>query len=291
MEINTMFCPTGDCTTNRVFQVDGYWIRECQECHLRFVEISPTQEHVNKIYDDNYFTGGGAGYINYFDEANIITAHGRQYGKILNKFMKPGRVLDIGAAAGYIWKGLSEYGWDGLGLEPNASMAEYGRSNVGVNIEVGTLEQFESEEKFDLVNMVQVLPHFYDLQKALSCAANLTKPNGYWLIETWNKDSLIAKMMGQNWHEYSPPSVLYFFSPKSLGLLVRRFGFEEVALGRPAKKINSGHAKSLLQYKLHDSTLGRLGEKLMSIIPENLTIPYPSFDLFWALYKKIDPHS
>ena len=281
-----MFCPTGESVTDRIFQVDGYWIRECQGCHLRCVEINPSHEHVNQVYDDNYFTGGGAGYINYFDEANIISAHGRQYGKILNQFMEPGRVLDVGAAAGYILKGLSEYGWDGLGLEPNASMAAHGRTNVGVNIEVGTLEQFESDGKFDLVNMVQVLPHFYDLQKAFSSAANLTKPNGYWLIETWNKDSLIAKMMGPNWHEYSPPSVLYFFSPNSLRSLVKRFGFEEVARGRPAKKINSGHAKSLLKYKLSDSTLGRLGKKAMNLIPDDLTFPYPSYDLFWALYKK-----
>jgi 2-polyprenyl-3-methyl-5-hydroxy-6-metoxy-1,4-benzoquinol methylase len=281
-----MECPTGNSTTQRVFQVDGYWIRECQSCHLRCVEITTSQEHVNKVYSDNYFTEGGAGYSNYFDEAKIITAHGRYYGKILNRFIAPGRVLDVGAAAGFILKGLSEYGWKGVGLEPNRSMAEYGRINTGVDIKVGTLEQFESDEKFDLVNMVQVLPHFYNLERALSTAAEHTKPNGYWLIETWNKDSLLAQMMGANWHEYSPPSVLHFFSPKSLKHVVKQFGFEEVARGRPAKKINGSHAKSLLQHKLQDSTVGKLGAKLLNFVPNGLTLPYPSFDLFWALYKR-----
>lgn len=283
-----MLCPIDHSPTLRVFQIDGYWIRECQDCHMRCVEISASHEHLTQVYGDSYFTGGGAGYLNYLDEANIIMTHGRQYGKILTKFMNPGKVLDVGAAAGFILKGLSDYGWDGLGLEPNAFMAEHGRSQVGVDIEVGSLERYGSDQKFDLITMIQVVPHFYDLRRALQTAANLTKPSGYWLIETWNKDSTIARMMGPNWHEYSPPSVLHFFSPESLRLLVSQFGFEEVARGRPAKKINSSHAKSLLTYKLQDSIVGRLGAKLVDLVPDGLTLPYPSFDLFWALYRKSD---
>ena len=283
-----MLCPIEGSTTLRVFQKDGFWIRECQGCHLRCVEITPSDEHVTQVYGDSYFTGGGAGYTDYYDEAKIITTHGRQYGRLLSKFMKPGKVLDVGAAAGFILKGLSEYGWDGLGLEPNVSMVEYGRKHVGVIIEVSTLEKFKSDKRFDLVTMVQVLPHYYDLRQALQTAADLTKPSGYWLIETWNKNSSIARMMGQNWHEYSPPSVLNFFSPETLRLLVSQFGFEEVAQGRPAKKIASGHAKSLLQYKLQNSTSGKLLGRLVDLVPDDLTLPYPSFDLFWALYQKSD---
>ena len=96
----------------------------------------------------------------------------------------------------------------------------------------------------------------------------------------------MARIMGQNWHEYSPPSVLHFFSPETLRLFVKQFGFEEVAKGRPAKRIDSGHAKSLLQYKLEELKIGNIGAKLLKLIPENLTFPYPSYDLFWALYKK-----
>jgi len=281
-----MECPIENNVTQRIFQKDGFWIRECPVCHLRYVETTTSQEHVTQVYGDNYFIGGGAGYSDYLSEEKIITGHGRQYAKILSQYMEPGKVLDVGAAAGFILKGLGEYRWEGLGLEPNETMAEYGCKNVGVNVEVGSLEHFKSEQKFDLVTMIQVVPHFYQLKQALQVAADLTKPSGYWLIETWNKDSFMARAMGKGWHEYSPPSVLHFFSPETLRLLVRQFGFEEVARGRPAKKISSGHAKSLLQYKMGGSALGRLGAKLINLIPDDLIFPYPSLDLFWALYKK-----
>ena len=263
-------CPIENSTTLRVFQKDGFWIRECSVCHFQYVEVTPSQNHVTQIYGDDYFLEGGAGYPDYIGEANIITAHGKRYGKLLSKLMKPGKVLDVGAAAGFMLKGLNEHGWDGLGLEPNASMAEYGCSQVGVKIEIGTLEQFKSDERFDLVTMVQVLPHFYGLRQALHTAANLTSPSGYWLIETWNKDSFIARMMGPSWHEYTPPSVLHFFSPETLKLLVRQFGFEEVARGRPKKKVSSGHAKSLLQYKLQRSASGKLLAQVVDLIPDGL---------------------
>jgi 2-polyprenyl-3-methyl-5-hydroxy-6-metoxy-1,4-benzoquinol methylase len=282
-----MLCPIENSVTQPKFNKDGFQIRDCPVCHHQFVDLIASQEHVTQVYGDFYFTGGGAGYTNYLGESNIIIDHGRRYGKLLEKYMKPGRVLDVGAAAGFILKGLIEHGWDGLGLEPNASMVEYGRRQTGVNIEVSTLEQFRSDERFDLVTMIQVLPHYYDLKRALKVADNLTKSSGYWLIETWNKDSFTARVMGKYWHEYSPPSVLHFFSPKTLQLLVRQYGFEEVARGRPVKKISGSHAKSLLNYTLPSSTFGKLLGKLVDRLPDGLTLPYPSFDLFWVLYRKV----
>jgi 2-polyprenyl-3-methyl-5-hydroxy-6-metoxy-1,4-benzoquinol methylase len=281
-----MYCPIGCGSTRRAFQKNGFWIRECPVCRLRFVEIKTSPDHVRQIYGDDYFFDGGAGYSDYLREAKIITGHGKRYGELLNKYMQPGRVLDVGAAAGFVLKGLGSHGWQGVGLEPNATMAEYGCKQLGVDIEVGSLDGFRSAEKFDLLTMIQVLPHLYDLRHALNVATDLTKPSGYWLIETWNRDSFAARMWGKFWHEYNPPSVLYFFSPKTLRLLVRQYSFEEVARGSPTKRISGRHAKSLLLYKLKDSPMERIGTKLINLLTDDTAIPYPSLDLFWALYKK-----
>jgi 2-polyprenyl-3-methyl-5-hydroxy-6-metoxy-1,4-benzoquinol methylase len=282
-----MNCPIDDSPTHRSFKKDGYWIRECPKCHFEHVEILKSRPHYAKVYGDHYFFGGGAGYTDYYSEGDILMAHGYRYGQILSNFMQPGKVLDVGAAAGFLLKGLIGRGWTGVGLEPNNIMADYGPAQLGVNVSVGILEHFKSDEMFDLVTMIQVVAHFLELKRALQVAADLTKPSGYWLIETWNKSSFIAQMLGRNWHEYSPPSVLSFFSPKTLGLLVQQYGFKEVARGRPKKRIKSGHVKSLLHYKLGHSILLKPSRKLIDFIPDHLTLPYPSFDLFWVLYQKI----
>jgi hypothetical protein len=128
--------------------------------------------------------------------------------------------------------------------------------------------------------------HFIDPNKAFQVASNITKPNGFWLIETWNRQSWTARIFGKSWHEYSPPSVLHWFSRDGLGQLAGKFGFREVAHGRPPKWIHPIHAKTLAQYKYKNAALGKLFISMIKIIPDRFPIPYPGDDIFWALFQK-----
>jgi 2-polyprenyl-3-methyl-5-hydroxy-6-metoxy-1,4-benzoquinol methylase len=281
----TMNCPLCHNQSNRIFNRYDYWIRECRACHHRFAEISLSFEHVNHVYQDEYFKGGMAGYPDYLSEAGMLVEHGRQYGVLLNKYTLPGKILDIGSAAGFILRGFQESGWSGVGLEPNLSMANHGRKQFGLQIETGSLENFSSTQQFDAISMIQVIAHFFDIRKALHHATALTRCGGYWLIETWDRESWFARIFGKYWHEYSPPSVLHWFSPSGLARFVAHFGFSEVGRGRPVKRINGRHAKSLLKYKIENLPGAELLDRLM-IVPDDTVIRYPAFDLFWILFQK-----
>ncbi len=95
-------------------------------------------------------------------------------------------------------------------------MANYACQQLGVQVNVGTLEDARLTDEFDLLTFIQVVGHLYDLHRAFEVAESLTRSGGHWLIETWNHRSLTARMMGRRWHEWSPPSVLQWFSPESL---------------------------------------------------------------------------
>jgi SAM-dependent methyltransferase len=272
----------------RLFEKYSYWIRECRRCNHRFCELIPSVEQVQTIYDDSYFHSGGAGYADYLSEGDLLMAHGERYGRLINRYTRPGTVLDVGAAAGFVLKGLVNTGWQGEGIEPNAHMATYARQHLGINVQVGTLETMPVDgRQYDLVNMVQVVAHFHDLRCAFEKATVITRPGGYWLIETWDKDSFVARALGPDWHEYSPPSVLHWFSPATLNQFAARFGFTEVARGKPAKWLNGAHVRSLAGYKLANRWLYRPVSAGLRLVPDRLRIPYPSFDLFWALYRKM----
>lgn len=285
-----MNCPICSTSSNNLFSKDGYAILQCPKCQHQFVDIDiDAVSHVQTVYDDTYFHGGGAGYPNYLDEAKLLREHGKRYAKLIHKYMDTGSMLDIGASAGFILQGFQDFGWQGEGIEPNAQMVDYACRNLGLSVRVGSLENIEVNDysdRYDLVSMIQVIPHFFDLKKALSNADKLTNPNGYWLIETWNRNSFTAKLFGKNWHEYSPPSVLHWFSPQDLEELAAQYGFYKVALGRPEKWINGAHVKSLLRYKIEKSRFGSFFSKLLEIIPDHLAIPYPAEDLFWILFQK-----
>ena len=108
----------------------------------------------------------------------------------------------------------------------------------------------------------------------------MLNPGGLLLIETWDRGSISARVFGKNWHEYSPPSVLnWWYKGRTRPRSSLHIGFTRIDGGRPSKKISGGHVRSLLKYRLGDNFL-------LKLIPEQINFPYPSEDLFWALYKK-----
>lgn len=275
-----MKCPLCQSESKFAFEAKGFALRDCVKCSHRFAEIAADENHVAEIYDDSYFNGGGAGYSDYLAEGEMLKRRGQMYAKKLEKFSAlKGRVLDVGAAAGFILQGFIDEGWQGSGLEPNEKIAGTGREKFGLDIRQGSFESFETDEKFDLISMIQVAAHFYDPARSFQKASELLNENGFLLIETWNRESISARIFGKNWHEYSPPSVLQWFSEKGLTRALKDFGFEKQAAGRPPKKISGAHAKSLLKYRLGDNFL-------LKLIPDKLNFPYPSEDLFWAIYRK-----
>ena len=281
-----MECPICQGLSNRLFTKYGYWIHQCQICNFQFAELVLSGEHTQKVYSDEYFQRGKAGYFDYLKEGKLLRNRGRYYTQILKGYLQPETILDVGTAAGFILKGFLDGGWKGKGLEPNSTMANYGKKHLGLDIEVGTLENFSSNQRYQVISMIQVVSHFTNLQAAFQVAAQLTKPQELWLIETWNRRSLTAKVMGKYCHEYSPPSVLHWFSPQDLQRLAQQFSFQKIDCGKPPKLISGIHAKSLLQYKLQDSPLCKLLYPILKLIPDHFTITYPGEDLFYVLFQK-----
>lgn len=260
-------------------------IYDCLICNHRLAEIDKSTEHLKENYDDAYFFEGGVGgYPNYYMESELLHSRGKRYSLILKKLgIKNGKILDVGAAAGFILKGFIDDGWQGEGIEPNKTMVDFANVNMGVKVSQSSLEEFESDEKFDCISLIQVIAHFYDLEKAILKLNSLIKDGGYLLIETWNRNSITARIFGWKWHEYSPPTVIHWFTRKDLVTYLENAGFKLIKKGRLMKKINSGHAKTLILEKISNKLL----RKLIKFIPEKINLIYPSEDLFYIILKKI----
>jgi SAM-dependent methyltransferase len=271
---------------NFVFEKNGYKIYECKSNRLQFCELSDDEEtYLKKVYSDAYFTEGKDGYTNYLEEKDILVRHGRWYAHKLEKYISSGKMLDIGAAAGFIMQGFKDSGWVCTGLEPNQNMTQYANSNLDLNVIQGDIEHYSSKETFDLVSMIQVVGHFYDLNQALQNIYNHIKPNGYLLVESWDRGSIIAKILGKKWHEYSPPSVINYYTKNSLNTILKKHGFRLLKYGRPKKQISLKHALSLIS---KEYSFFNIIKKTTDIVlkKRNLFLNYPPVDLFYAIYQK-----
>lgn len=286
--MNKICNSTLNCPAEKIifFTKNEYTIKKCKKCGFRFTEVKDIGNHLKEVYSDEYFFEGKLGYPNYLDQKDILISHGINYAKIVSKYLQSGKVLDIGAAAGFILKGFEQAGWNCYGVEPNNTMASYGRDILNLDIATGDLESFESNEKFNLVSMIQVIGHLHNLDLSLQKVHKLLEENGYVIVESWNMNSIYAKIMGKFWHEYSPPSVVNWFSDKTITMFFKTHGFHLVGKGLPSKKINIKHGLSLI-----DETTPNFYFKSYII---NLFInkfgkyhfPYPPLDLKWYLFQK-----
>ena len=233
-----------------LFIKNGCHILECKKCSHRFVEVSEEANHISKVYSDTYFFDGKAGYPNYLDEEEILVSSGRRYAKLISKFTSPGNLLDVGCAAGFIMSGFEEAGWNCYGIEPNETMASFSSNVMNHKVQTANLEEFKADKKFDLVCLIEVIGHFYDLNKAMQNISDMITDGGLVLVESWNMKSTMAKLCGEKWHEYSPPSVLNWLSDSTLSQLFSNAGFQLIELGYSEKRINIKHALSLLNEHL-----------------------------------------
>lgn len=300
MQSKPLTCPICAGLANEKFSVAGIPIAACESCSHKFANTIPSNNHVAEQFSDEYFFGGGtSGYENYLSNAKLVQESAERYAKIVNQHcnFKGGTpaatVLDIGCAAGFVMQGFKLAGWISTGIDPNQAMVEQSRAN-GFEAYRGTLESAfdetvltrQAHESFDLVSMIQVIAHLSDISIAADNLRHLLREDGYVLVETWDSASMTAKILGENWHEYSPPNVLHYFSKNSLDKLFADAGFRYVAGGRPAKRINLGHARSLFDFKYGNTRWGKIMVNASGWISNGLTIPYPAEDLFWRIYQK-----
>jgi SAM-dependent methyltransferase len=265
----------------------GYALQECVTCGHRFYHPASPDSHVGEVYGDQYFTDSAEGYVDYMAEEAIQRASARYYVRRLRPLLPTvAKVLDVGAACGFFLKELQEVGWHGLGIEPNAAMRSIGKDRFELRILDGSLAQLPSEYTFELISAIQVISHLIDPVEFVAQAHTRLSSGGYLLVETWDRDSRVAKLSGASWHELNPPSVLHWFSRASLREMICDAGFEVVACGLPHKRIQLGRAFRMLRHSGDSSALSRFLTWPLTWVPERLSLPYVLGDAFWMLFRK-----
>ena len=240
------------------------------------------------LYDDTYFTGGGAGYTDYISGRWALRARAERYAAVVRRAgLSPGAALEIGSAAGFTLAAFRDAGWIVNGIEPNQTMARFARTELSIPTRTGAVEDLELLGPYDLVLILQVLEHVRDPLMLLRRVRDSLRPGGVALVETWSLYSWAARLLGTAWHQYSPPTVLHWFSARGLTRLMNASGLHLVRTGRPLKLITLQNGLSLLRAKypvLNTPLTQRIGDSRFG----RLAVPYPPIDLFWALYRRED---
>jgi SAM-dependent methyltransferase len=240
-------------------------VLRCENCGLVFLHPQPDIAFLKQHYGEKYFTSRSSvevGYDNYLrDEENIKRSFRRRLKAIERYFEKPGKLLDVGCAAGFFLAVARERGWDPHGVEISDFAASYAQKQ-GFDVLKGTLEEYPATAaSFDLVTLWDVLEHLKDPKESLKRIHSLLKPGGHLVLTTPAIDSWTNRIFRDKWMGFKDLEHLFFFSRETLKGLLVQCGFKVCSVRFEGKYVSMDLFKRRLAYYWKGSE--KLLEKLL----------------------------
>jgi ubiquinone/menaquinone biosynthesis C-methylase UbiE len=110
------------------------------------------------------------------------------------------KLLDVGCGEGFFLFNATEAGYITKGVELSRNSAEYARSEFGLDVETGLLEEAHFPENyFDVVTLWQVLEHLSQPLIVLEEAYRVLKPGGVLVVSTPDIGGVPAKILQRKW--------------------------------------------------------------------------------------------
>lgn len=222
---------------------------QCRECGWIRQNPRLSDEVLEKYYPENYVAFVRA----VEDERGGWNRWDRRYGlikrcKSVERFVAPGRILEVGCGTGVFLNEMRRRGWSVIGIEPNAYASDYARRRFGLDIFQGTLEQFNpAEESFDVIYLSNVLEHLSTPARDLRRMQRALKQKGLLVLSIPNLESLDRRLFGESWIGWELPRHLYLFPHTALVSFFARLGMQIVARDCPA----GSHYAFLLSIQLY----------------------------------------
>ncbi|MEA3443604.1 MAG: methyltransferase domain-containing protein [Bacteroidota bacterium] len=243
------------------------------------MEIS--EELLRKIYTKNYFHGEE--YLDYLSDKHAIQ---KNFTKRVEQLKKQNNIeesninaLEIGCAYGFFGETFRNYFKDAayLGIDIVAEAITYGKETLGLNLKLENYLDHLSVEKYTHIFMWDVIEHLHRPDLFIEKIAKEAYINSELYITTGDVGSMLSKMQKQKWRLIHPPSHLHYFSKKTIGLLLKKYGFEiESIKYKPVYRSLKQIFYSLFLLNNPDCLICR---KIFNIIPEKLFFPLNTFDI------------
>ena len=203
-----------------------FGFEKCPNCGLVFKPAAA--EGVADLYEgEEYFEG-------YFSEGYLTDAEQRFHEAEVRldwmlTYVEPGRMFEIGAAAGVFLEAARRRGFEVSGVEPSPGMAKTARDEFGVDVTTGIIEDVDlPPASFDTITGWHVFEHVPQPQPALEQVRELLVPGGLLFAEVPNFASTMGQREREQWFHFQPEVHVAQFGAQSMRTLLERSGFEVV---------------------------------------------------------------
>jgi 2-polyprenyl-3-methyl-5-hydroxy-6-metoxy-1,4-benzoquinol methylase len=244
---------------------------KCSACALERIEPQPSDDELAAIYGEHYYNNAwGLGR----DKEIVADLKRRTFGYVLSKVPVPGgKLLDCGAATGFLLEVAKERGFEPYGVE----LSEFGADEIARKF--GKNRSFRGdlgdarfddagEGDFSVVTMCDYIEHVRDPRAALELAHRLLRPGGAVAITTPDTGSLSRRALASGWTHYKIEH-LFYFNRGNITKLLREVGFSDVTFPPLFKRLNVRYVRHQFDTYSHP-VLTRASRALSAVLPDAL---------------------
>lgn len=198
---------------------------QCPTCDLVYADEPPDQSELAHAY-----------HVSDFDSAqeadDAAAAYDKAIGPILPRLAHKDAALEIGTGTGIFLEALKARGFKTLvGVEPSAAAIAAAPAHRQAWIRESIFREVDfAPESFDLICCFMTMEHVRDPHDIAAAAIRLLRPGGAIALVTHDYRSGINRLLGKK-----SPIIdiehMQLFSPKSIGQLLSRNGFESIEIG------------------------------------------------------------
>jgi len=145
------------------------------------------------------------------------------------KRLLPGRkVLEIGSSYGFFLEEAKRARLNILGIDISREAVAHAKRQ---GLPARAVDLFDAKfpsNSFDGVVAFHLIEHVLDPMAFLREVYRITKPGGILMLATPKEGGYVQRMMGKHWFSYRHKEHLYFFSKRTMTMLLAKAGFSDI---------------------------------------------------------------
>lgn len=255
-----------------LFEKDEHRWTRCQACSLERIDPPPTDATLSAIYGKHYYDAWGL----HDDVSTVSQLKKATFSYVLAQLPalpSGAKLLDCGAATGFLLEIAKERGFDPYGVE----LSEFGANAIAEKFGKGHSFRGEIESatfpdagdgSFQAITMCDYIEHVRDPKRVLGHAHELLAPSGVLALTTPDTGSLTHRALAKGWSHYKVEH-LYYFGRENITRLLESAGFRDVEFKPLWKALNLKYIREQFEVYPHP-VLSKVARGLGKVLPTKL---------------------
>ena len=239
----------------------------CPVCDTLFQFPMPTIAQMHEYVQTEYTSGV---YSSYVAAANLKAMTFATRAKAIASRAPGGRLLDVGASAGFFVDAALDAGYDAYGVELSAKAVAAASPRAHPRMTVGDVNALalKGTQPFDVITAFDLIEHVFDPLAFLAELRRIARPGALLVISTPDVGHPLRHVLRARWPMFQPMQHTVLFSKRGLRLALTTAGYIDIEIGPATKTLTADYLAG--QVEMYVPLAVRAYRGAARVIPEKL---------------------